>query len=170
MVRWLRESRFASYILLIVRVYLGWQWATGGWDKLVGNNGPFDASGFLKSALKKAGGDHPIVSSGWGEFIENFALPNVTFFNYLIPWAEFLVGIGLILGCLATASIFFAMVMNFSFLLSGMVTYNAEMLLLSFFVIVAGSNAGRVGLDRWVIPSYQIWWANIRKREHLKKE
>ncbi len=163
-VRWLRESFYASFVLLIIRLYLGWQWITSGWGKLTGDS-PFDASGFLKGALQKMGGDHPSVSQWWGSFVENFALPNVGFFNFMIPWGEFLVGLGLILGCLTTLAIFFGMMMNFSFLFSGTVSHNPQMLLLSIFVIVAGYNAGRIGLDRWVIPYIRTWCKNLRKKK-----
>ncbi|TCS82544.1 DoxX family protein [Tepidibacillus fermentans] len=164
MVRWLRENLYASFILLVLRLYLGWQWISAGWEKLTGD-GPFDASGFLKGALQKMGGDHPSVSQWWGSFVENFALPNVGFFNFVIPWGEFLVGLGLILGCLTTAAMFFGMMMNFSFLFSGTVSHNPQMVLLSIFVIVAGYNAGRIGLDRWVIPYIRTWWGNVRKKQ-----
>ncbi len=55
LVRWLRENLYASFLLLILRLYLGWQWISAGWKKLTGES-PFDASGFLKGALKKVGG------------------------------------------------------------------------------------------------------------------
>ena len=64
---------------------------------------------------------------------------------------EVLIGLGLILGCLTTAAAFFGAVMNFSFLFSGVANPNAIMALLAVFILVAGSNAGKYGLDRWVL-------------------
>ncbi|GAB6934047.1 hypothetical protein JCM14719A_24010 [Calditerricola satsumensis] len=61
-------------------------------------------------------------------------------------------GLGLILGCLTTAAIFFGMVMNFAFMFSGTTSINPQMVLLSIFVIVAGANAGKIGLDYVVLP------------------
>ena len=40
-----------SWIWLVIRLYVGYQWLTAGWGKIV--NG-FDASGFLKGAIAKA--------------------------------------------------------------------------------------------------------------------
>ena len=57
----------------------------------------------------------------------------------------------IILGCLTTAAAFFGAVMNFSFLFSGVANPNALMALLAVIILVAGSNAGKYGLDRWVL-------------------
>lgn len=149
MIRFLRESLVASYLLLVVRLYLGYTWLTAGWEKITGE---FDASGFLRGAVAKATGEHPAVPMWWAKFLEGFAIPHVELFNVLVPWGEFLVGLGLILGCFTTAAIFFGMVMNFAFLFSGTTSINSQMVLLSIFVIVAGANAGKIGLDYFVSP------------------
>jgi len=149
-IKFLRENVYASYFLALIRVYLGWAWLTSGWGKLSG--GSFDATGFLVGAVKKATGDHPAVQSWWANFLESFAIPNVGIFNFLIPVGEFLVGLGLIVGGLTTAAVFFGMVMNFAFMFSGSTSTNVQMVLLSIFVIVAGANAGRLGLDYYILP------------------
>lgn len=149
-IRFLRENVYASYFLALIRVYLGWAWLTAGWGKL--SKGNFDATGFLVGAVKKASGDHPAVQGWWASFLENFAIPNVGIFNLLIPIGEFLVGFGLLVGGLTTAAVFFGMVMNFSFLFSGTTSTNVQMILLSIFVIVAGANAGRLGIDYYILP------------------
>ncbi|MFB6465631.1 DoxX family membrane protein [Cytobacillus sp. Hz8] len=148
-VKFLRENVIASALLLLVRLYLGYEWITASYHKFADG---FDASGFLKGALAGATGDHPSVQGWWGAFLEHFALPNAHLFSTLIPIGEFLVGLGLILGCLTTAAAFFAAVMNFSFLFSGTVSTNGQMVLLTIFILVAGANAGRFGLDYYVIP------------------
>ncbi|CCQ95022.1 conserved membrane hypothetical protein [[Clostridium] ultunense Esp] len=162
MVRWLRENVYASYVLLVLRLYLGYEWLSAGFEKLTGG---FDASGFLMGAVKKATGDHPAVQGWWAGFLQGFAIPNAGLFNVLIPIGETLVGLGLILGCLTTAAVFFGMVMNFAFMFSGTTSTNPQMVLLSIFVIVAGFNAGKIGLDRWVIPYIRQWAANTFKKE-----
>ncbi|MHC0039539.1 Crp/Fnr family transcriptional regulator, partial [Pseudoneobacillus sp. C159] len=75
--------------------------------------------------------------------------------NVLIPWGEFLVGLGLILGCLTTAAAFFAVVMNFSFMLSGTVSHNTTDIIMGMLIMVAGYNAGVYGLDRYVVPFFR---------------
>lgn len=164
MVKFLRENVIASVLLLVLRLYLGWQWLTAGWHKVVDG---FDASGFLKGAVAKATGENPTVASWWGSFLEHIALPNSDLFSFLVAWGELLVGLGLILGCLTTAAVFFGMVMNFAFLFSGTVSSNALMVLISIFIIVAGFNAGKLGLDYYVIPALRKWWSNFRKKNEV---
>jgi thiosulfate dehydrogenase (quinone) large subunit len=149
-IKFLRENVYASYVLLVLRLYLGWSWLQAGWGKIVGGN--FDATGFLKGALKKVSGDHPAVQPWWADFISGFALPNVGLFNILVPWGEFLVGLGLILGIFTTFSVLMGLVMNFSYMFSGTTSTNPQMVLIGMFIIVAGFNAGKIGLDRWIIP------------------
>jgi thiosulfate dehydrogenase [quinone] large subunit len=47
---------------------------------------------------------------------------------------------------------FFGLVMNFSFFLAGTVSHNPRDIFLGFIILTAGYNAGRIGLDRWVVP------------------
>jgi thiosulfate dehydrogenase (quinone) large subunit len=143
MVRWLRESNSSAIILALFRLYIGYTFFTHGLQKLTGG---FDASGFLQGAIKNPG-----VEAWWASFLNGVALPNVALFNILVPWGEVLIGLGLILGCLTTAAAFFGAVMNFSFLFSGVANPNALMALLAVIILVAGSNAGKYGLDRWVL-------------------
>jgi len=147
--KFLRENVYASYFLALVRVYIGWTWLTAGWGKLTGG---FDATGFLVGAVKKAAGDHPSVQGWWANFLESFAIPNAGMFNFMIPLGEFLVGLGLIVGGLTTLAVFFGMMMNFAFLFSGSTSSNVLMVLLSIFVLVAGANAGRLGIDYYILP------------------
>lgn len=146
---WLRNHKVASWLLTIVRIYLGYSWIKGGIEKLTGG---FDAGGFLQGAIAKSTGDHPAVQGWWAAFLEHAALPGVKFFNVLIPLGETLVGLGLILGTFTTFAALMGMVMNAAFLFSGTVSTNAQMLLLEMFIVVAAANAGRIGLDRWVLP------------------
>lgn len=148
-VNFLRKNGYAAYGLLVLRLYLGYAWLTAGWGKVTGD---FDASGFLKGAIAKASGDHPAVQGWWASFLEAFALPNSGLFSFLVAWGELLVGLGLILGCFTTFAALMGMVMNFAFLFSGTISTNAQMVLLTIFIVVAGANAGRIGADRYVLP------------------
>ncbi|AWB45524.1 Crp/Fnr family transcriptional regulator [Paenibacillus sp. CAA11] len=146
---WLRTNKVAMWLLTVVRIYLGYQWISHGWEKLTGG---FDAGGFLQGAIAKSTGEHPAVQGWWAAFLEHAAMPGVKFFNVLIPLGEFLVGLGLILGTFTTFAALMAIVMNAAFLFSGTVSTNAQMLLLEVFVVVAAANAGKIGLDHYVLP------------------
>src|SRR5688572_23002400 len=105
----LRENKISAAILTFIRLYLGYSWLTAGWDKLSGEG--FNASGYLNNAIANPvkGPDGSLVYGWYVSFLESFALPNIEIINFIIPIGEFLVGLGLILGCLTTAAMFFGL-------------------------------------------------------------
>ncbi len=150
-VRFLRKNVYAAAVLTIFRVYLGWQFLHAGWEKLTGAE-KFDASGFLKGAAAKATGAHPAVQGWWAGFLNHFAIPNAGFFSFMVQWGEILVGAAMILGLLTTFAALMGATMNFAFLFSGSTSTNVQMIFLAIFVLVAGANAGKFGLDYYVLP------------------
>lgn len=146
----IRNNRIVAGILTVLRIYIGYTWFMGGLGKVTG--GSFDASGFIQGAIAQAGGDHPAVQGWWAAFLESVALPNAGMFSFLVMWGEVLVGLALILGIFTNFAALMGVTMNFAFLFSGTVSTNAQMVLITVFLIVAGFNAGRYGLDRWVVP------------------
>lgn len=162
-IKFLRENKFAGYALTLLRLYLGYDWMTHGWAKITG--GKFDTTGFLNGAIAKAGGEAPTVQAWWGSFLETFALPNAGLFTFLVQWGEFLVGVGLILGCFTTFAALMGMVMNFAFLFSGTVSTNAQLVALTIFIVVAGANAGNIGADRFVLPYLKGLFNKTAKKE-----
>ncbi|WP_242678361.1 hypothetical protein [Staphylococcus schleiferi] len=55
MIKWLQQSKIASVILLLLRLYLGISWFKAGLGKLL--SGGFNAGGFLQNAVQ-----HPVMS------------------------------------------------------------------------------------------------------------
>ncbi|HZG16662.1 MAG TPA: DoxX family protein [Candidatus Bathyarchaeia archaeon] len=152
-VEWLRKNVFASVLLLFARLYLGWEWMSAGWGKITGEG--FSAGKFLEKAVANPVVSHDeIIYPTYTAFLKSFALPNVDLINFMIPYGEFLVGLGLILGCLTTAAGFFGVVMNFAFLYAGTVSSNPWMIMLTLFILISGRNAGYFGLDRYLYPYY----------------
>lgn len=149
-VDFIRNNKIAAGILTFLRVYIGYQWLTAGYGKITG--GEFDATGFLHGAVASASGEHPAVQGWWAAFLEAIAIPNAELFTFIVMWGEFLVGIALILGIFTNFAALMGIIMNFAFLFSGTVSTNAQMVLITVFLIVAGYNAGKYGLDRWIIP------------------
>ncbi|SER50217.1 thiosulfate dehydrogenase [quinone] large subunit [Gracilibacillus ureilyticus] len=148
-VEFLRSNKIVAGLLAIIRIYLGYQWMTAGWGKMTGG---FEARGFLQGAIEKASGDHPAVQGWWAAFLEKVALPGADLFTFLVMWGELLVGIALILGVFTNFAALMGIIMNFAFVFSGTVSTNGQMILLTAFLLVAGYNAGKFGLDRFVIP------------------
>ncbi|MDN4073122.1 DoxX family membrane protein [Fictibacillus terranigra] len=159
-IQWLRENRIASFLLTVIRLYLGVKWIQAGWEKI--SSGHFDASGFMMGAIKQVSGAHPAVQPWWGDFLREFALPNAGIFNVLIPWGEFLVGLGLLLGMFTSLAVFMGLTMNFAYLFSGTTSVNPQMVLVGMIVLASGANAGRIGLDHWVRTYLEI---KFRKKE-----
>lgn len=153
--KWLHESIVASVVLLIFRLYVGYHWITAGWEKLTGDEA-FSALGFLKFATseKMTTGENPSVQGWWASFLENVAIPNIGLFSFLVEWGELLIGIALILGIFTNFAATMGALMNFAFMLSGSTSINPQMLFLTLFIIVAGRNSGRIGLDRFLFPYY----------------
>jgi thiosulfate dehydrogenase (quinone) large subunit len=151
LINFLRKNKQVSILLTVLRVYLGYTWVMAGWGKITG--GQFDASGFLQGALAKATGENPVVQGWWAVFLENVAIPNVGAFNFLVPWGELLVGLGLLIGCFTKTAVFFGMAMNFSYLFSGTTSTNPQLVLLSMFILVSAMNAGRYGVDGMIMPT-----------------
>lgn len=149
-IQWLRTNSAAMWFLTVIRIYIGYQWLRAGFEKL---SGGFDASGFLKGAISKSTGEHPAVQGWWSAFLEHGALPGVGIVNVVVPFGEFLVGLGLILGTFTTFAALMGAVMNTAYLFSGTVSTNAQMLILEVLILVAGINAAKIGLDRFILPS-----------------
>lgn len=152
-----------SWIWLVIRLYLGYQWLMAGWHKLVDG---FDATGYLKGAIAKAQpaaeGAKPVVQAWWAAFLEKFALPNVGLFNFLVPVGEFLVGLALIVGFATIFAATMGMVMNFAFLLSGTISTNPNYLILEFILVaLGGAYAGYLGVDYWFRPLWRSWMSRL---------
>lgn len=170
MMKWLRGNRYAAMMLTIIRLYVGWEWMTAGWHKIAGAK-PFDATGYLKGAIAKPvleSGTTDMVYANYVAFLKSFALPNVGVFNVMVPWGELLVGLGLILGALTTTAIFFGLLMNFMYMFAGTVSSNPWLILLGFFIIAAGANAGKFGVDHLILPYLHKWFDKLIERLHLK--
>ncbi|WP_284140234.1 MULTISPECIES: DoxX family protein [unclassified Virgibacillus] len=163
-VNFIRNNKVFAGVLAIIRVYIGYAWLTAGLGKVT--NG-FDASGFLQGAIASAGGEHPAVQGWWAAFLEHVALPNAGLFSFLVAWGEVLVGIALILGIFTNFAALMGITMNFAFLFSGTVSTNAQMVLLTIFLLVAGYNAGRYGLDRWVLPFIKAYNPDKKQKKDV---
>ncbi|OAS13464.1 DoxX family membrane protein [Paenibacillus oryzisoli] len=170
MMKWLRGNNYAAMLLTIIRLYVGWEWMVAGWHKITGDKA-FDATGYLKGAIAKPvleSGTTDLVYANYVAFLKNFALPHVGWFNVMVPWGELLVGLGLLIGALTTTAIFFGLLMNFMYMFAGTVSANPWLILLGFFIIAAGANAGKFGVDHLILPYLHKWLDKILERFHMK--
>lgn len=168
--KYLFSSTYASWIWLIIRLYVGYAWLTAGWHKVqsdawTGKNAGSAIQGFIQGALAKADGGKDVT--GWyASFLENTVLPNAKIFGFVVAYGELLVGLGLIIGLLTGIAAFFGAIMNVSFLFAGTLSTNPILFILATWLVLAWKNAGWYGLDRWVLPLLGTPW----HRESSKKD
>jgi thiosulfate dehydrogenase [quinone] large subunit len=153
----------ASWIWLVLRIYVGWEWLSAGWEKFVNPawTGPHAGTalgGFLAGVINKTTGPNPAVSSWYGSFISTVVAQHAALFSYVITYGELLVGIGLILGVFTGIAAFFGAFMNLNYLLAGTVSINPMLLVIELFLILAWRNAGWIGIDRWLLPQLGVPW------------
>lgn len=151
-----RDKRFAI-IWTILRIWLGYEWISAGIEKIsnpawVGSKAGVAVTGFLKGALAKATGDHPLVQGWYANFIQSFALPNAKIFSYLVAYGEVLVGISLILGVLTIVGLLAGAFMNLNYMLAGTTSTNPNLYTAAILLMAAGTNAYLFGLDRIILP------------------
>src|SRR5438477_13168224 len=94
-----------SWLWFVIRLYVGWEWLSAGYEKLinpvwVGAKAGVAITGFANGALAKTVGAHPDVSSWYAWFLTHAVLPHASTWSYAISFGEFLVGLGLIFGAL----------------------------------------------------------------------
>ena len=153
----LSKHNVFSLIWTALRIWLGYQWISAGFEKVtgggwIGATSGVGITGFLKGAIAKAGGAHPAVQSWYADFIKNVALPNATTFSYLVAFGEILVGISLILGALTVVGLIAGAFMNLNYLLAGTTSTNPNLYTIAIILLFVGANAYTIGLDHFLIP------------------
>ncbi|MEI8337665.1 MAG: TQO small subunit DoxD [bacterium] len=151
-----------SWFWLIVRLYVGYEWAMAGWEKVispawVGTNAGGAITGFLNNALTKSIGLHPDVHGWYAVFLQNVILSNPALWSNIIAWGELAVGIALIVGAFSGVAAFFGLFMNLNYLLAGTVSTNPILFTLSIGLILAWKVAGYIGLDRFILPRFGVF-------------
>ncbi|WP_449538912.1 DoxX family membrane protein [Ferdinandcohnia sp. Marseille-Q9671] len=156
-----------AIVWTIVRIWLGIQWIEAGYYKI---RSGFDASGFLQGAIANASGEHPTVQAWYASFLEGFALPNIEFFNILIPWGEFLVGFGLILGFATIPALIAGAFMNINFIMAGvgLSSLDTRLFAIAIILLLIGSGRSYFGLDRFAIPFIKTYF--FKKRDVVSSQ
>ncbi len=140
---------------LVIRLWLGFQWAQAGWLKL-SNPQWMDGtkiSDFWKTSLAQYGKPNSNVAFDWyAGFLKGLQDNGAqTWFAPLIAWAEFLGGIALMLGLLTGLTALLLAFLNFNYMLAGSAGLNPVYMLLAILLVVAWKNAGWWGLDRFIL-------------------
>lgn len=146
-----------SWIWLIVRLYLGYEWITASLHKLESpawmQTGEA-LKGFWASAVAVPDAPaHAAITYGWYRSFLQFLLDHQSYiwFAKVISVGEFLVGLGLIVGLFVGIAAFFGGLMNFNFMLAGSASTNPVLFLIAVLLMLAWKVAGYWGLDRWAL-------------------
>jgi thiosulfate dehydrogenase (quinone) large subunit len=161
--RLLLGNVFFALFWLPVRFFVGRDWLSAGWHKVVDpewtQSGVALQSYWERAAAIPESGRPPITYDWFRQFLQ-YMLDNgwYTWFAKLIAWGEVLVGLGLLVGALVGIAAFFGTVMHFSFMLAGSASSNPVLFGLAVFLVLAWKVAGFWGLDRWLLPMLGTPW------------
>ncbi|HHY99098.1 MAG TPA: FAD-dependent oxidoreductase [Firmicutes bacterium] len=137
--------------LVILRLFLGYQWLMSGIDKV--------RAGFLVSGDKLVSGSSlvplgPGTPQFYATFMEKVVFPHALFFQVMVTLGELAIGIALIFGLFTALAGLGSIFMNLNFMLSGA---GNIWFLISSIPMLGG--AGRAfGLDHYIMPILESIW------------
>ncbi|HVY36153.1 MAG TPA: DoxX family membrane protein [Candidatus Paceibacterota bacterium] len=152
-----------SWVWLVIRIYVGWQWLSAGLEKVhstawVGANAGSAITGFVNGAIAKTGGAHPDVQGWYASFLQHSVLTHPVAWAHMVAWGEVFVGIALLAGILTGIAAFFGLFMNLNYLLAGTVSTNPILFTLAIGIILAWRIAGYIGGDYFLLPLLGTPW------------
>ncbi len=161
--RYLFSNTRAGLIWLPIRLFLGFEWAVAGWEKVTGTgwtDGGAALLGYWKSAVAIPTTGHAAITFEWYRTFLQFLIDHnaQTWMGWVVSVGELAVGIGLLLGILTGIAAFFGATMNMSYMLAGSTSVNPVMFAFTIGLILAWKVAGYYGLDRYLLPELGVPW------------
>jgi len=161
---WLFSNTKSSWIWLLVRLYVGYEWLMAGWGKVgsevwTGSKAGTVITKFANGSLAKTVGEHPDVPGWYAWFLNSLVIPYPEVWSYLVAYGELLVGIALILGVLTGIAAFFGVFMNANYLFAGTVSTNPELLLLGILLMLSWKVSGHIGADYYLLSKLGTPWS-----------
>jgi len=173
--RYVFASKAASWIWLIVRLWLGYEWINAGASKLWGAESAgfwktgLGVKGFVLGAIAESKGPNAQVSYGWWvAILRHGVLPHYLLVARVDALGEFIIGIALVLGAFTAIAAFFGLALNFTYVFSGAISTNPVFIILGILLVLAWRNAGWLGLDRYLLPRIGTPWQ--RTSSHTTSE
>ncbi len=166
--RYLFSNTRAGLIWLPIRLFLGFEWAVAGWEKVTGTgwtDGGAALLGYWKSAVAIPTTGHAAITFEWYRTFLQFLIDHnaQTWMGWVVSVGELAVGIGLLLGILTGIAAFFGATMNMSYMLAGSTSVNPVMFAFTIGLILAWKVAGWYGLDRYLLPFLGVPWHTATK-------
>jgi thiosulfate dehydrogenase [quinone] large subunit len=152
-----------SWLWLIIRVYVGWQWVSAAIEKIqgpgwVGSTAGVGLKGFVSGSIAQTAGAHANVQGWYATLLKDIVLPHVVGWSYVVTCGELACGIGLILGVFTGIAAFSGAFMNMNYMLAGAVSINPILLFLELLLILAWRVAGYLGVDFALLPLMGTPW------------
>jgi thiosulfate dehydrogenase (quinone) large subunit len=162
--RLLSDTRW-SWLWLVVRIYLGYQWLQSGLGKVT-NPAWMDSGVALKGFFERAvaipdAPARPAISFDWYRTFLTSMLDggHYVWFAKLVVVGELLIGVALILGAFVGIAAFFGAFMNWNFMMAGTASTNPVLFVVAILLILAWKTAGWWGLDRIILPLVGAPWS-----------
>ena len=152
-----------SWVWLVVRIWLGYQWITASLHK-ISDPGWIQTGealkGFWAGALKvDATGKSAIAFDWYRNFLQMLMNAQAyTWFGKLIAFGELLGGIGLVVGAFVGIAAFFGALLNWNFIMAGAASTNGLLLLCALLVVLAWKIAGYIGADYFLLRWIGVPW------------
>lgn len=172
--RWLFDNTEVSWLWLILRVYIGWQWIQASLHKLSDPNWMETGTalqGFWVRAAGLAEGSKPLIVFDWYRAFIQLLMEGGHFvwFAKLVAVGEFAVGVCLIVGAFVGFAAFFGALMNWNFMMAGTASTNPLLFAIAILLLLAWKTAGYWGADRFLLPLVGTPWSNAIKEEPERK-
>jgi len=167
--RFLFQGTIASWLWLVVRIYVGYGFLEAGWHKFTDpawmNGTGQGILGFWTRAVAiPAAPARPLITFDWYRNLLQLLIDtgSAGWFSYVIVFGELGVGIGLILGAFVGLAAAGGLLMNLAFMLAGTTSTNPVLAMLGVLLILAWKNAGYIGLDRYLLPLLKTPWKQVK--------
>ncbi|MGH7757826.1 MAG: DoxX family protein [Candidatus Dormibacteria bacterium] len=152
-----------SWLWLIIRVYVGWQWVSAAIEKIqgpgwIGTGSGAALKGFVSGSIAQTAGSNANVQGWYATLLKDLVLPHLVVWSYLVTFGELFCGVALIAGLFTGIAAFSGAFMNMNYMLAGAVSTNPILLFLELFLILAWRAAGYIGLDFALLPRLGTPW------------
>lgn len=167
-------SPWAAIIFLPLRLWLGWEWVTAGWHKILSPAWMVTGNalkGYWMNAVVVKDGKGVITYDWYRSFIQ-FLLDEQThvWFAKLVAIGELMVGVALILGIFVGVAAFFGALMNWNYMMAGTASTNPMLFLAAIFLILGWRVAGYIGADHFLLGWTDSFFGRFRKRTDRRME
>jgi len=164
MVKNLFNNTKSSWLWLIVRIYVGYQWLAASLHKLESpdwmQTGAALKGYWMNAVTIPDAPARPAIYYGWYRSFIQALLDSQSYvwFAKLVAVGEFLIGIALILGIFVGVAAFLGGFMNLNFMLAGSLSSGPILLVLEILLLAAWKIAGYYGLDRFFFKFIGAPW------------